>query len=40
MKYFNYEPTIENEDVPNAETLKAMKEAEEIVAAWRERKHG
>ena len=38
----NYEPPHEKvtDEIPNAETLEAMKEAEEIVAAWIKRKHG
>lgn len=37
-----YEPSDEREhdEIPNAETLTAMKEAKEIVAAWLKRKHG
>lgn len=37
-----YEPSDEREhdEVPNAETLAAMKEAEEIAAAWLKRKQG
>ena len=38
----NYEPPHEKstDEIPNAETLEAMKEAEETVAAWIKRKHG
>ena len=39
---FNYEPSEakENNETPNADTLEAMKESEEIAAAWRKRKRG
>ena len=39
---FNFDPSDEKEyeENPNAETLKAMQEAEEIAAAWLKRKHG
>ena len=43
MKYsLSYEPSDEKDrdEIPNDETLKAMKEAEEIAAAWLKRKRG
>lgn len=37
----NYEPPHEKviDEIPNAETLEAMKEAEEIAVAWIKRRH-
>ena len=43
MKHlFNYEPSDEKEhdEMPNIETLEAMKESEKIAEAWLKRKHG